>query len=503
MSNNYPPGGDGSDPGQAQGFGQQASNQPGSGYGQQPGQGAPGYGSPQQPTPQQPTQPTYGPPGSQPSAGQPPYGQQPTSQPSPYGQQPASQPSPYGTPGQQPAGQGPYVAPGQYGAPGQQYGAPGQQPGYGQPGYAPTGPTGSGRKSGGRSKLPFILGGGGLALVIVVVLIIVLVVHSSASSAQKAIAAPTSGTTAGTGKTSAPSSAPSQASPQSASGVVQDYLNALAAGNATKALSDLSQQPSDTSLMTDTVLKASLKAAPLTDIKVPKVTDQYAFEVDASYKLGSRPVNAKFDVDNSSGSYLVDQGYAEIDLGDLTNGLPLTVNGVKTSADKVDLFPGSYQLGTTAKYISLGSSANFLVQQPDDFPDIEPKPVLTAQGQAIFKQKVTAAIQACVRSMKLNPGCGLNTDPKTDDGDTVKENSVHRTLTADAKAQIKNMTATLDFDNPTVAEDEDFSAEVNTSAVLTKGKVSRREHLIFFGDGNEFGEPELDMSRTTLVVHWG
>lgn len=510
MSSNFPPAGDGSDPRQPEGFGEQAPNQPGfggpqPGYGQNPaggaGQGTPNYGGPQQAG----QQPTYGPPGSQPSAGRPDYGQQPASQPSPYGapgQQPTGQPSPYGAPGQQPG----YGQPGQPpSGPGTPYAAPGQQSGYGQPGYGqpgygqaggygPTGPTGPGGSSGGRSKLPFILGGGALVLVIVVVVIVVAVVHASGQGDNAA--EPPQGTSTAGSKSS------TQAKPETASDAVQGYLNALAAGDATKALTYLSQQPSDTSLMTNDVLKASLKSAPLTGITVPKVTDKYAYEVDASYKLGDRPVNAKFDIDDSSGHYLIDQGYAELDLGDVSNGLPLTINGTKVSADKVYLFPGSYHVATTARYISLGSSADFLVQQPDDYPDVEPKPELTSQGQKVFKQKVTAAIQACLKSTKRNPGCGLSLAGKTDDGYTVKDGTVHRTLTADARAQIKTMKATLDYENPTVAEDEDFIAETNTSAVLTKGNESHRADLISFGGGDAFGEPEIDMSDKKLVVRW-
>jgi len=500
VSSNYPPGGDGSDPQQSQGFGAQSPDQPGfgvqqPGYGQNPaagsGQGAPNYGGPQ-PTGQQPN---YGPPGSQPSAGQPDYGQQPTSQPSPYGNpgqqptygNPGQQPT-YGRPGQPPTGPAtPYAAPGQAPQPG--YG----QPGYGQPGYGPTGPTGPAGTGGGRSKLPFVLGGGGLVLVIIIVVIIVAVVHANGGGGTAV--APPPGTSTGGAKSSA------KAQAATASDAVQGYLNALAAGDATKALTYLSQQPSDASLMTDAVLKASDKAAPLTAINVPKVTDKYAFEVNASYKLGDRPVNAKFEIDDSSGHYLIDQGYAEIDLTDVASGLPLTVNGVKAAADKIYLFPGSYQLATTAQYISLGSGANFLVQQPDDYPDIQPKPQLTAAGQKIFQEKVKAAIDVCMKSTKLNGGCGLKMAKTTYEGYKIKDGTVHRTLTADARSQIKRLKATLDYMHPTVAEDQDFDAVINMSAtVSTKSGVSSRGSLT--GPGDQFAWPEIDMSTKQLAVTW-
>ena len=507
MSSNYSPGSDGPDPQQPQGFGEQSPGQPGFGqppYGQNPaggtGQSAGNYSAPQQSG-----QPNYGPPGSQPSAGRQDYGQQPASGPSPYGAagQPANQPSPYGAPGQ-PYGQpSPYGAPGQqpsYGHPGQPSSAPGagypgQQPGYGQPGYGqpgygggPSGPNGPG-SGGGRSKLPFILGGGGLVLLIVIVVIIVAVVHANHNG--DVVAPQTNPSTR--------SSSSTKSQPENASDAVQGYLNALAAGDATKALSYLSQQPSDTSMMTDAVVKASLKSVPLTGITVPKVTDKYAYEVSASYKLGDRPVNAKFEIDNSSGHFLIDQGYAELDLSDVANGLPLTLNGTKVSADKVYLFPGSYQLATTAKYISLGSSADFLVQQPDDYPDVEPKAELTAEGQKIFKQKVTAAADACIRSTKLKAGCGLDI-PSTLSGYKIKDGSAHRKADTDTKSKLKNLKAELDYSSPTVAEDENFFGSVTTTVQGVKHGHTFK--LDYFGDGESFGTPKIDMSSKSLTVEW-
>ena len=113
-----------------------------------PAQGQGGYG--QQPWGQQP--PPYGQPPQQ--YGQPGYGQQPP----PYGQPPRQA---YGHPG--------YGHPG-YGHPGYGQQPWGQQPPYGQQ------PRGLGPPHGApKSKLPWILAGGGVALVLVVVLVLLFV----------------------------------------------------------------------------------------------------------------------------------------------------------------------------------------------------------------------------------------------------------------------------------------------------------------------------------------
>ncbi|NRQ39187.1 DUF4870 domain-containing protein [Nonomuraea sp. NN258] len=145
MSQNPPPDGDATryvPPSQENqpgyGYGQQPGSQPDYGYGQQPGS-QPGYGSGQQPGYGSGQQPGYG------SDQQPGYGQQPPSyggQPG-YGQQPQYGQPQYGQPeyGQQP-GYGQQPAYGQAGYDQAGYGQPGYgQPGYGQPGYGQQPPS--------------------------------------------------------------------------------------------------------------------------------------------------------------------------------------------------------------------------------------------------------------------------------------------------------------------------------------------------------------------------
>jgi len=395
VSNNYPPGGDGSDPANPSGFGKPGPDQPSFGYGQSP----------------------YGPPS--------------------------------------------YAQPGPYGP-------------------APTGGT----RSGGRRKLPFILGGGALAFVLVVVLIVVVVVHTVHRNRTEAGPA---------GETS------TSAQAEKASDAVHGYLDALAAGDSAKALRYLAEQPSDPSLMTDEVLQASLKTAPITAISVPEVTDKYAYQVSASYKLGDRLINARFDIDDSSGHYLIGKGYAEVDLSYTAKGLPLTLNGVKVSADKVDLFPGAYELGTSAKYITLGSGGDFLVQQPSDYPTIEAKPALTSEGQRLVKRKVTAAVNTCVASKKLKAGCGLDLPPSVD-GYRFKDGTVKRTLGAGARSKLKSIKPELDYSTPTLAE-VDFYAYIDTLVDGVKGGRTYRG-LAYYGGANSFGTPTVDLTAGQPTVEW-
>ncbi|HEY9294486.1 MAG TPA: hypothetical protein VIP98_24655, partial [Microlunatus sp.] len=432
MSTNLPP--NSGDPNQ---------NQPGFGpspeYGQQPG-----YDQNQQQNYGQ-QQPTYGPPSSgqtpygQPSAGQAGYEQPQYGQPGAAGQAPYGQQQPAGQYGQQQYGQ-------------QQYG---QQPyGGGQP------PTGSG---GGKNKLPFIIGGGALALVLVIVLVVVAVVNGS----KKEEAEPGS---PGGGTQQTEASKPSDA--------VKGYLDALSASKADTALGFLDSEPSDKTFLTDAVLKVSNDAAPISSINVPEMTDKYGGSVQASYKLGDEAVNATFSVLENGGKYVISRGYSEIDLGSQTNGLPVTLNGVKVEADNAYLFPGSYQLETSAKYIDLGDAASFVVKDPSDYPSMRLEPELDSDGQKMFKTKVTAAITQCVSSHKLKAGCGLDV-PASLSGYKIKDGSVQRSMDSSNKAKVKSLKGELDYSTPTLATADSFYASVSTKAAATKD--GRKTTVSYYG----------------------
>jgi hypothetical protein len=231
------------------------------------------------------------------------------------------------------------------------------------------------------------------------------------------------------------------------------------------------------------------------------VNDKYAYSVQASYKIGDQPVNAKFSVDDSSGHYLVSRAYVELDLSYTTHGLPITINGADAKANKVYLFPGTYQVATTAKYIDLGSGASFTVTTPSDYPSLRLQPTLTDDGQKVFKKKVTAAINSCIASRKLKGGCGLDLAPTTSNGYKLKDGTVSRALTSDAKAKIKRLKGELDYSNPTLAEASDFYASVDTHVDATKSGRTVK-HSDIFGSGTSFGRPSIDMSDSDLTVDW-
>ena len=169
--------------------------------------------------------------------------------------------------------------------------------------------------------------------------------------------AQTAGTDPNTGGSTAPPGGSTAPPPLAVkpSDAVKSYLEALAAGDAETALSFGETTPTDASLLTGAVLAQSNKLAPITDINVPDVNDEYAYKVDASYRLGKQEVNESFTVDKAGDRWKLTDTYTELDLSTRQEKtVPMIINGVNAKAGTVRLFPGAYQFTTGSSYLTWG-----------------------------------------------------------------------------------------------------------------------------------------------------
>ena len=305
-------------------------------------------GGSQPPMPGQ--RPNVGPgPGQQPSPyryPQPPSAGYPQQPPAGYPQQPtAGSPSsasgysfgPF-APEQQQTGWGGGPQPGQYGGPPRAYDpAPTRQ--------APKQPKN-------RTKILIIIGAAALAVILVAVAVIV-------ASRDKPSADPQGGQNPGGQQSGAPQNTPRP------SDAVSAYLQALAAGDATAALS-YSADPAPTGpLLTNEVLAESRNRMQLTGIDVPVVDDQNVKSVSATYTLGSSVVNETFDVVKVSGTWKLSRAVKDLDLAFIVDGpVPVKINGVKVTEESVAVLPGSYAFTTGLPYVSFGSKNVVLVRSP-------------------------------------------------------------------------------------------------------------------------------------------
>ena len=334
-----------------------------------------------------------------------------------------------------------------------------------------------------RRKMLFIVAG---ALVVLIVFVGILAAGSGGSSKES----------------------PAAGREAAAANAVRGYLAALAAGEATKALSYLDKKPASTELLTKAVLSASLEAAKLTDIDVRAgVSDKGVYKVKATFKLGNAGVDQTFEVKERSGWKIV-KGTVDVDLSASAGDLPLALNGqIVSDPSSVVLFPGSYALslvGDTARYVSLGT-ATFQVTNLDKVKVPTLEPTLTAEGVAAFREAVREAVTACLASPDLDSGCpasGLDIPAELADGTVVTDGTVQRAADEELDAALDALMPRLHPANPALAFASAPEGMVYLAFTATReGQTFEGNSLDPDGEpGCRLGQPLVDMSD--LSVTW-
>lgn len=234
-----------------------------------------------------------------------------------FGGPPPGPPNPFGSGGQfQPAQPGGYP-PGPSGPP--------------PPGYA----TPQSPKS--RRKLVAIIGGAVIAVVAVVAGVITFTGGGSAADTT------------------------------TASGAVRAYLEALAAGDAEKALSFSAAEPDDKTFLTDEVLKKQLEKAPISDIQVIGETGR---SVHVLVKFGDTETDEEITVNQGAdGAWKLEHGAYALDFHKDADGGgnalldTVTIFGKPLPASgRAFLFPGAVEVGNSNPNITfkLGTEAHLL-----------------------------------------------------------------------------------------------------------------------------------------------
>lgn len=453
MSGTYPPAGPpyGQPSGNEPPYGSQPGGQPGpggppgsGGYGNPPGSG--GFGNPPGSTGSGSSAPTYFGPGAQ--------------QPAPYGQPSAN--APYG----QPSANAPYGQP--------SANAP-QGPGGGPTGAYPSPPPPTKKKSNG-PLIAILAGAVGLIVVIAIILGVVLTRGNPGTPAD-----PGPNTDTPVAKASKPSDA------------VQGFLEALAAGDSARALAYAATEPSDKTFLTDEVLAMSKKDAPLTDINVPEVTNDYSTYISATYSLGTTKVTKDFQVEKSGDEYKMSAVADEVDISSTRfDGLPMTINGVEATSDTAVLFPGSYTISTGLDNISYGKG-KLIVKSPDDYASTSDlQPTLAAAGKAAFKTAVKSAINTCVAKKSLTPGCGLVVRPT---GGKVTTSTIKWKITRNPN--LSDFDPRLDYSDPRIAKGY-ASVTLSYSA---KGKLDNGSPGVLEGT-RSLGSVSGDLTKAKITVTW-
>ena len=282
--------------------------------------------------------------------------------------------------------------------------------------------------------MAIIVGAAVVALILVIVGVVALIGSGSKPSASGG----------GGGATTAPAPAATKASD-----AVKGYLDALSAGHAEAALAFGKDQPADKTFLTDAVLADSLKRAPISDINVPEVADENAYQVSATYKVGGQAVNETFYVSKEGDVFQLSETTQDLDLGSArSNTVPMIMNGVKVTADKVTLLPGSYAVTSGIATINYGPKSTFVLKSPQDYASIQLTPTLTKAGSDAFVKSAKASMNDCLKQHSLAPkGCPFALTKQSDQ--KIVKSSIHWTLDGNPWSNLKPR---LDYQNPAIAQ---------------------------------------------------
>ena len=218
---------------------------------------------------------------------------------------------------------------------------------------------------------------------------------------------------------------------------VQGFLDALAGGHAQDALAFAADPPGNTTFLTDAVLKATQKNAPITGISVkPSSTENADYvSVPVTYKIGGTAVSTSISVVNLSQSWYLSEVTGYINLKPL--GLvPAKVAGVDTKdAVTIEVFPGSYALASTDPALSLGKAA-VVVKEPGDTKEAKAKASISDKGVKKIQAAAKKKLNSCLKQKSLVPlGCGFGIAASK--GNSIKASSIKWTVSSGKITTIK------------------------------------------------------------------
>ncbi|MBO0884460.1 MAG: hypothetical protein J2P17_29835, partial [Mycobacterium sp.] len=232
----------------------------------------------------------------------------------------------------------------------------------------------------------------------------------------------------------------------------QQYLEALAAGDAQTALALGAEPPGAPQFLTDKALRAQLVTTPVTDIVVtndasrdPAMPDD-AERLVLAAKFGAVPSQTSMWVRKKSGQWKLDTTTIALSI-DYSGGAneamkAVAVSGVPTNGvSPIRVFPGTPQISSSNRYIDITAPTKPLLlntlADTTHRPSIQPVAALNDAGRQASLDAIDARVRYCVNGGPQPAGCcpngNCNVPPPpggTDagiDGDTVKVLSVENT----------------------------------------------------------------------------
>lgn len=182
---------------------------------------------------------------------------------------------------------------------------------------------------------------------------------------------------------------------------VKKYFAALAAGNATEALSYAETEPIDKTLLTDEVLRKSNELGAISDVKITRSSKTL---VEVSMRVGTTTKTATYRVNSTSkGWKLVDVAWKVPIVTTSSSTAPLIINGVKAeNVSSAYVFPGSYELTTGSKNLAWKESKQVFVGGMLSVP-ASVSLVITEDGKSAAKSAISKLFSECTAGKSFTP----------------------------------------------------------------------------------------------------
>jgi hypothetical protein len=289
--------------------------------------------------------------------------------------------------------------------------------------------------------------------------------------------------------------------PTGAAETVEEYLTAIADGDATTARNMIGETASN-KFLSEEVLKKSLELAPMTNISVDRDSMQNQggiVKIAVSFDLGDKTVSRDFNLYNSTDDeWSLTSGLVTVSLAAFQGFTP-SFNGVETSDQSVEVFPGTYEVTLNSDAFTVGQDSkpftfadDYYYMQEDGF-----EPVLTDEAQKTFTKLVTDSLKECLKMTSLTTPCGKNVDAKLFDGSTVADGDIKRTLTPRGEADLKALQARQDWEIPTKAL-APLALGIDIDIELTNGDTTRSSRMV----NGILLTPSVDFADENPSVTW-
>lgn len=195
---------------------------------------------------------------------------------------------------------------------------------------------------------------------------------------------------------------------QTAGETVNGFFEALAAGDAEKALSYSASPPEKESpLLAPEVVKKAAEAAPVENLELQPATVQQdpngayiGASVKSTYTIDGKDVEKEWKLTKVGEDWKLGKVTAMVQLG--STDLTVLVNGVEVTDSKVAALPGKYTVSSDNEYFEF-KSTSFTVTQPEKdvswIADANP----TEAAVKSVVEAVKSSLASCLKEKTLQP----------------------------------------------------------------------------------------------------